>query len=162
MIKKRTLNELRQVKEYGYNPPSNSKGLSEAEIYKSLKKAKTPNLDMVMAGKFSPFYPSSETISLALEAHDNKVSNPFNFSALNKIRQEQHGRSFLPEREEETRAAEIQALREKMEQQAQLQAPQAPQAPQVQLPQPGQAPPTPTSGTNALRQVEINKLLGIR
>ena len=47
MIKKRTLNELRQVKEYGYNPPSNSKGLAEAEIEKRINIVKNRVYDQI-------------------------------------------------------------------------------------------------------------------
>jgi hypothetical protein len=133
-------------------------GFSDTEIRRSLKKAKTPSLNMLMAGKFKPFYPSTETIRLALEENDNKLSNPFDFGALGKIRREQYGRSFLPQKEAEDRAERVQILKEQMEQQAQ---PQAPQTPQMQPQPPGQTPSAPTAGASALRQVELNKLLGI-
>jgi hypothetical protein len=41
MSKKRTLNELRQVKEFGYNPPSPTKGLSQLEIDLAIERVKS-------------------------------------------------------------------------------------------------------------------------
>ena len=41
MAKKRTLNELRQVKEFGYTPPSPTKGLSQLEIDLAIERVKT-------------------------------------------------------------------------------------------------------------------------
>ena len=79
-------------------------GLSEGEIAKSLKKAKTPNLEMVMAGKFRPFYPSEETMGLALEAQEDKLSNPFNFTEMSKIHGEQTVEaSYLREKQDKER-----------------------------------------------------------
>ena len=134
-------------------------GVPDHEIRKALKAANTPNVAMLMAGKFKPFYPSAETIRVALQENDNKLSNPFDFRALGKERSKQYGRYFLPEKEEAKHAERVRVLREQMEQQAQ---PPAPQVPQVQPPQPGQTPTAPTAGANALRQVELNKLLGVR
>ncbi len=41
MAKKRTINELRQVKEFGYTPPSPSKGLSQLEIDLAIERVKS-------------------------------------------------------------------------------------------------------------------------
>ena len=136
-------------------------GLSESEVARSLKKAKTPNLEMVMAGKFRPFYPSEETIGLALEAQENKLSNPFNFAEMSKIHGEQYGRSFLPERQAREREERIQALREQAQrQQAQPVQPEL-QTPVITPTQSTQPPPAINPSASALRQVELNKLLGI-
>ena len=75
-------------------------GLSDAEIRSALRRAKTPSLDMVMSGRFKPFYPSDETIKLALESRDNKVSNPFDFGELRSIYSEQYGKN-LPQKEQQ-------------------------------------------------------------
>ena len=140
-------------------------GLTEGEIHKSLKKAKTPNLEMVMAGKFKPFYPTDETISLALEAQEDKLSNPFNFGEMSKIHGEQYGRSFLPEAQEEEKAERVRELiRLQQAQQAQQAQPPAPVVPELQTPEPPQTAPSPLtlSGSSSLRQIELNKLLGVR
>ena len=136
-------------------------GLSDSEIAISLKKAKTPNLNEVMAGKFKPFFPSEETIGLAMQAQDNKMSNPFDFGEMSKIYGEQYGKNLLPGRAEAQSEARTRELKERMDQASQqLQAP-APQPPEIQMPEPTQAAPAISPGVAALRQVELNKLLGI-
>ena len=132
-------------------------GLSDAEIRSALRRAKTPSLDMVMSGRFKPFYPSDETIKLALESRDNKVSNPFDFGELRSIYSEQYGKEFTPERAARESEARIQALREQMQR-----AKEAQQQNQMPPAQPPQATtPTINPSASALRQVELNKLLGI-
>ena len=132
-------------------------GLSDAEIRSALRRAKTPSLDMVMSGRFKPFYPSDETINLALESRDNKVSNPFDFGELRSIYSEQYGKEFTPERAARESEARIQALREQMQR-----AKEAQQQNQMLPAQPPQATtPTINPSASALRQVELNKLLGI-
>ena len=137
-------------------------GLKDSEIIKSLKKAKTSNIPLLMAGKFKPFYPSTETIKLALQAQDNKLSNPFNFSEMSKIYGDQYGKNLLPERAEELALAKSKKL-EELRQKAQAVQAEAPQTPELQTPEPVQPPAIQPSsaGVSALRQVELNKLLGI-
>ena len=136
-------------------------GLSDSEIAISLKKAKTPNLNEVMAGKFKPFFPSEETIGLAMQAQDNKMSNPFDFGEMSKIYGEQYGKNLLPGRAEAQSEARTRELKERMDQASQQLQASAPQPPEIQIPEPTQAAPAISPGVAALRQVELNKLLGI-
>ena len=132
-------------------------GLSTSEIMKPLKKAKVPQLNAVMAGRFNAFTPSRETIRFALQGNENKLSNPFDFEAMAEVRKSFQGSAFRPQAKAEQMAAQ--------------EAAQTPIAPPPTQPQPApQIAPTqpstaPTSlfnrGTDALRQVELNKLLGI-
>jgi hypothetical protein len=128
-------------------------GLSTAEIVKPLKDAKTPNLNFLMAGRFNAFFPSSETISIALQGNEDKLANPIDLGALGEAFGEFQGSRFRPQA-----AAEAQAA----------QAPVAPPPTQPQ-PTPQIAPTQPSTppmslfdrGVDALRQIELNKLLGI-
>jgi len=128
-------------------------GLSTAEIVKPLRDAKTPNLNFLMAGRFNAFFPSAETISIALQGNEDKLANPIDFDALGKAFGEFQGSRFRPQA-----AAEAQAA----------QAPVAPTPTQPQ-PAPSIAPTQPSTppmslfdrGVDALRQIELNKLLGI-
>lgn len=128
-------------------------GLSTAEIVKPLRDAKTPNLNFLMAGRFNAFFPSAETISIALQGNEDKLANPIDFDALGQAFGEFQGSRFRPQA-----AAEAQAA----------QAPVAPTPTQPQ-PAPSIAPTQPSTppmslfdrGVDALRQVELNKLLGI-
>ena len=132
-------------------------GLSTSEIMKPLKKAKVPQLNAVMAGRFNAFTPSRETIRFALQGNENKLSNPFDFEAMAEVRKSFQGSAFRPQAKAEQMAAQ--------------EAAQTPVAPPPTQPQPApQIAPTqpstaPTSlfnrGTDALRQIELNKLLGI-
>ena len=135
-------------------------GLSEDEIYRALKKAKTPNIDMLMAGKFKPFFPSEETINLAMQEQKDKMANPFNFSDMYKIYGEQYGRSFLPKIEKERQEAQQREI-EELFRKAQAVRDQSNQPPEIQIPEPTQPVPAISPGVSALRQVELNKLLGI-
>ncbi len=128
-------------------------GLSTAEIVKPLRDAKTPNLNFLMAGRFNAFFPSAETISIAMQGNEDKLANPIDFGALGEAFGEFQGSRFRPQA-----AAEAQAA----------QAPVAPPPTQPQ-PAPSIAPTQPSTaptslfnrGTDALRQIELNKLLGI-
>ena len=128
-------------------------GLSTAEIVKPLRDAKTPNLNFLMAGRFNAFFPSAETISIALQGNEDKLANPIDFGALGEAFGQFQGSRFRPQA-----AAEAQAA----------QAPVAPPPTQPQ-PAPSIAPTQPSTapmslfdrGVDALRQIELNKLLGI-
>ena len=128
-------------------------GLSTAEIVKPLRDAKTPNLNFLMAGRFKAFFPSAETISIAMQGNEDKLANPIDFGALGQAFGEFQGSRFRPQA-----AAEAQAA----------QAPAAPPPTQPQ-PTPQIAPTQPSTppmslfdrGVDALRQIELNKLLGI-
>ena len=128
-------------------------GLSTAEIVKPLRDAKTPNLNFLMAGRFNAFFPSAETISIAMQGNEDKLANPIDFGALGEAFGQFQGSRFRPQA-----AAEAQAA----------QAPVAPPPVQPQ-PAPSIAPTQPSTtprslfdrGTDALRQIELNKLLGI-
>ena len=133
-------------------------GIKDSEIVKSLKKAKTPNLDMVMAGKFKPFFPSDETIKIAFESQNNKMSNPFNFGEMNKIYGDQYGKDFLPEdkqKQSEERLRKLKQIR------AQAQAVQNAQPTNIQMPEQTTTPPLVSPGSAALRQAEMDKLTGL-
>jgi len=129
-------------------------GLSDGEIVTSLKKSKTPNISEMMAGKFTPFYPSSETIKIALSSQNDKVSNPFDFGEMSKIFGEEYGKSFLPRMEEREAEERIRQIREQMSQQVQ------PEMPTIEIPEISQRPLALNTGASALRQVELDKLLG--
>ena len=139
-------------------------GLEESEIITSLKKAKTPSLALVMNGMFKPFFPSEDTIGLALQSQDNKMSNPFDFGEMSKIYGDQYGKNLLPGRKQAESEARIEATKERLAQQNQEAA--APQPPQINIPktqEPQQSKPLSifSPGTAALRQAEIDKLTGI-
>lgn len=128
-------------------------GFSTADIVKPLRDAKTPNLNFVMAGRFNAFFPSAETLSIAMQGNQDKLANPIDFEGI--------GEAF----------GQFQGSRLRPQAAAEAQAAQAPIAPPPAQPQPApQIPPTQPStaprslfdrGTDALRQIELNKLLGI-
>jgi len=132
-------------------------GMSESDIYQVLKQAKAPNVNYLMAGKFKPFFPSNETMMFAITANENKLSNPFNMSDITRSYSSQAGRDFKP------RAVE-QAIEERRQKQIELRQKLAEQAQQqtssINMPQPTQLFNRPSAGTAALRQVELDKLLG--
>ena len=87
------------------------------------------------------------------------------FGEMSKIHGEQYGRSFLPEAQEEEKAERVRELiRLQQAQQAQQAQPPAPVVPELQTPEPPQTAPSPLtlSGSSSLRQIELNKLLGVR
>ena len=134
-------------------------GLSTSEIATSLKAAKTPNLNYVLAGKFKTFWPSSETINEAYRSSESKLKNPFDWNAMNEITTRMQGTPLRPE----AAAREAEAMQQAQQQPAPVQPPAAP--PQAAPPIPA---PTPTaslsnrpSGLQALREAELQKLLGL-
>ena len=127
-------------------------GLTTPEIYRPLKEAKTPNLNYLLAGRFNAFFPSSETMAFAYRSDEDKLANPFNMSDIGAAYSDFQGKRFRPE------AA--------AEQEAQA----APPAQPVQSP-PAITPSVPTqqqpqslfgTGTQALRDLELRKLLGVQ
>jgi len=128
-------------------------GLSTADIVQPLKEAKTPKLREVLAGRFEAFFPTKETIKIAMQGTEDKLSNPFDFDQITNAYRDFQGAALRPQA-----AAEAQAA-------------QAPVAPTPTQPQPAPqiAPTQPSTppmslfdrGIDALRQVELNKLLGI-
>ena len=127
-------------------------GLTTAEIFKPLKEAKTPNLNYLLAGRFNAFFPSSETIAFAIRSDEDKLANPFNMGDIGSAYADFQGRRFRPE------AA--------VEQEAQPAPPPQPvQAPvDITPPEPTQQQPQSLfgTGTQALRDLELRKLLGVQ
>jgi DNA-binding transcriptional regulator YhcF (GntR family) len=128
-------------------------GLSTDEIIKPLREAKTPNLGMVMAGRFDAFFPSGETISIALRGNEDKLSNPLDFEAIGEQFSQFQGAPLRPQ---------AQAAQEAAAQPAP--APQG--APQSGPAQPSTAPVAPqmpslfNRAAQFLRQQEEEKLMG--
>ena len=124
-------------------------GFSTNEIIKPLREAKTPNLNFVMAGRFKAFFPSNETISFALQENQDKLSNPFNMADMSREYSRFQGKLFREPQPQPQPAPQI--------------APAQPSAPPVD--QSEVAPAEPASlfnrGTQALRDLELRKLLGI-
>jgi DNA-binding transcriptional regulator YhcF (GntR family) len=135
-------------------------GLSTDEIIRPLREAKTPNLGMVMSGRFNAFFPSKETISLALRGNEDKLSNPLDFGALGEQFGKFQGAPFRPQAEAEAQAARAEALQP---------APPPQPAPQTAPTQPSTSPTPPSApqdlslfqrAVQFLRQQEEEKLLG--
>ncbi len=132
-------------------------GLTNSEIIKPLKEAKTPNLGMVMSGRFKAFFPSSETIKIALRGNENKLSNPLDMGAIGEQLAQFQGAPFRPQAQAEEQAARAKALQ-------QASAPQG--APQSDPAQPNTAPVAPqmpslfNRASQFLRQQEEEKLMG--
>jgi len=135
-------------------------GLSTSEIVKPLKEAKTPNLGMVMSGRFNAFFPSSETIKIAMQGNEDKLSNPLDISAIGEQFTQFQGAPFRPQaRAEEIAAQEAAAQPAPPPQPAPQTAPAQPSA----APTPPVAPQLPSLFNRAaqfLRQQEEEKLLG--
>ena len=129
-------------------------GLSESEIYRALKEAKTPNLDMVMAGKFKPFFPSDETIDLVMESKSDKVGNKLDFGALGKSYSKEFGKDFLPMEKQRQREERNREIEEIVRQRQAMPT-------EIQMPETTASPPLASPGIAALRQAEIDKLTGI-
>ena len=126
-------------------------GISDADIVAPLKRAKTPKYQAIMNGTFVPFFPSKETIAEAQLARRNKVSNPIDMGLISQAYAQQAQRRFP----DITPARGVSFSPP---------APTAPAAPPLSLfnqPPAAQQPAAPTQGSQALRQAEINKLLGI-
>jgi len=132
-------------------------GLSTAEIVKPLKKAKVPQLNYLLAGRFNAFFPSKETIAFSIQSNEDKLSNPFDFGAISEARSQFQGALFRPQAQAEAQAA----------QEAAAQPAPAPQgAPQSGPAQPSTAPVAPqmpslfNRASQFLRQQEEEKLMG--
>ena len=132
-------------------------GLSTAEIVKPLREAKTPNLGMVMSGRFKAFFPSSETIKIAMRGREDKLSNPLDMSAIGEQLAQFQGAPFRPQAQAEEQAARAEALQ---------QAPAPQGTPQSAPTQPSTAPVAPqmpslfNRASQFLRQQEEEKLMG--
>ncbi len=127
-------------------------GLNRYDIFKSLKKAKTPHLKQLLAKRFVPFFPSSQVIREARRSADNKLSNPIDMSDIQEQYRDFAQRRYTPNAIEEQRAQ---------------QAPPTmtpPPQPGVSVapgpPQPQQPPSLFDRGIDALRDIELDKLLG--
>ena len=86
-------------------------GLSNAEIIKPLRDAKTPYLNFLMADRFKAFFPSKETISIALQGNEDKLANPIDLREIAKNYGQLQGTLFRPQA-----AAEAEAIREQQQQ----------------------------------------------
>ncbi len=90
-----------------------------------------------------------------MSSQNDKVSNPFDFGEMSKIFGEEYGKPFLPKMEEQEAEERMRQIREQMSQQVQ------PEMPTIEVPEASQRPLSLNTGASALRQVELNKLLGI-
>ena len=127
-------------------------GLTTSEIYRPLKEAKTPNLNYLLAGRFNAFFPSSETMAFAYRSDEDKLANPFNMSDIGAAYSEFQGKRFRPKAAAEQQAQDAQP-------------PQPVQAPtEITPPEPTQQQPQSLfgTGTQALRDLELRKLLGVQ
>jgi len=152
-------------------------GLSTSEIVKPLRKAKVPQLNYVLSGRFNAFFPSKETIAFAIQSNEDKLSNPFDFGAISKARNEFQGASFRPQEQVEAQAAQQPAAQPPAQAQPAAPMPPAQAGTPPSAPPPGGQPPGPPQagapappappqslfdrGVDALKQVELNKLMGI-
>ena len=126
-------------------------GIDKSSIYKSLSKAKTPHIPELFAKQFVPFFPSSETISEAIRSDSNKVSNPFDMTAIGSSLADFSKMRYTPKAVEERQQQMAQPL-------GSIMPPPMPGA----VPPP--SPPPPQSlfnrGIEALRDIELDKLMG--
>jgi len=124
-------------------------GLDKYAIYKSLKKAKTPHIKDLLSKRFVPFFPSSEVIIEARRSADNKLSNPIDMSDIQEQYRDFAQRRYTPKAIEEQRAQ---------------QAPPSIMPPPTPGAVPPPSPPPSQSlfdrGIDALRDIELDKLLG--
>ena len=125
-------------------------GMSEGDIAKVLKKAKTVDYKRVMAGVFSPKLPSKQITKEAYRSDENKISNPFDFDAIREVNKGFINKPLRPE-----------AFEERQQQMAQPPSIMPPPMPGA-VPPP--SPPPPQSlfnrGIEALRDIELDKLMG--
>ena len=125
-------------------------GMSEGDIAKVLKKAKTVDYKRVMAGIFSPKLPSKQITKEAYRSDENKISNPFDFEAIREVNRGFINKPLRPE-----------AFEERQQQMAQPPSIMPPPMPGA-VPPP--SPPPPQSlfnrGIEALRDIELDKLMG--
>ena len=124
-------------------------GLSTPEITKPLKEAKTPNLNFVLAGRFNAFFPSNETISFGLQGSQDKLSNAFNMADMSREYARFQGKLFKQPEPQPQPTPQI--------------APAQPSTPPVDQSEIEPAEPASlfNRGTQALRDLELRKLLGI-
>ncbi len=132
-------------------------GLSTAEIVRPLKKAKVPQLNYLLAGRFNAFFPSRETIRFAIQANDDKLSNPFDFGAIGEARSQFQGTAFRPQAKAEEQAAQEAAAQPTPEPQG---APQSGPAQPSTAPVAPQMPSLFNRASQFLRQQEEEKLMG--
>ena len=126
-------------------------GMSEGDIAKVLKKAKTVDYKRVMAGIFSPKLPSKQITKEAYRSDENKISNPFDFDAIREVNKGFINKPLRPE-----------AFEERQQQMAQ--PPGSIMPPPMPGAVPPPSPPPPQSlfnrGIEALRDIELDKLMG--
>ena len=126
-------------------------GIDKSSIYKSLSKAKTPHIPELFAKQFVPFFPSSQTISEAIRSDSNKVSNPFDMTAIGSSLADFSKMRYTPK-----------AVEERQQQMAQ--PPGSIMPPPIPGAVPPPSPPPPQSlfnrGIEALRDIELDKLMG--
>ena len=126
-------------------------GMSEGDIAKVLKKAKTVDYKRVMAGIFSPKLPSKQITKEAYRSGENKISNPFDFEAIREVNKGFINKPLRPE-----------AFEERQQQMAQ--PPSSIMPPPMPGAVPPPSPPPPQSlfnrGIEALRDIELDKLMG--
>ena len=124
-------------------------GMTDSEIAKPLKRAKTPKYEKVMRGQFVPFFPSKETIVQAQQETATKAANPIDTSMIQTEATKVFGRplpDITPNR-----------------------LPAISAQPDTSLFEPPEPIKLPTRSSlfnrqsdDVLRQVEIDKLMGVR
>ena len=124
-------------------------GLNRYDIFKSLKKAKTPHIKQLLAKRFVPFFPSSQVIREARRSADNKLSNPIDMSDIQEQYRDFVQRRYTPNAIEEQRAQQAPPS---------IMPPPAPGAVPPPSPPPNQS--LFDRGIDALRDIELDKLLG--
>ena len=129
-------------------------GLSTSEIVKPLKDAKTPNLNFVMAGRFKAFFPSNETINFALQANQDKLSNPFNMADMSKEYARFQGKLFRQPAPQPQPSPQPQPAAQPVPQDAPVQSVEPTEV------APAEVPSLFNRGTEALRELELRKMLG--
>jgi hypothetical protein len=126
-------------------------GMSEGDIAKVLKEGNVTEYRKVMAGKFSVGKPSKEVRKEAYRSGENKISNPFDFEAMREVRSEFSNKPLRPK-----------AFEERQQQMAQ--PPSSIMPPPMPGAVPPPSPPPPQSlfnrGIEALRDIELDKLMG--
>ena len=129
-----------------------SLGLSENEISAPLKRAKTPKYKEVMNGRFVPFFPSKETILQAQKETDTKAANPIDMRMITREATMSFGER-LPVSSPATQTGILFDQDEKFS--SLFGAPKLTSQPGISsLFKKNQS-------NDALRQVELNKLMGI-
>jgi hypothetical protein len=124
-------------------------GLSDSEIAKPLKRAKTPKYEKVMRGQFVPFFPSKETILQAQQETAMKAANPIDMSMITSEASQMYGQKFP-----DTAPNQIPRITTSTDSSL------------FEAPEPIKLPSRKSmfnrQSDDALRQIEINKLMGIR